>query len=71
MTDPKQETTRPPELAWAVYATDGLPHVAPLRDLRPHDMTKGCWCHPIEDAGVMVHHSMDRREEFELGRKAS
>jgi hypothetical protein len=51
--------------------TDALPHVCPVDDLRPHDLNADCWCQPTDDDGVMVHHSMDRREEFENGRKAS
>lgn len=46
-------------------------HVHPVSDLRPHTLDDACWCGPTEDEGLMVHHSMDRREEFETGRKAS
>lgn len=46
--------------------------VYPLDDLREHDIdSEQCWCHPTYDEGILVHHSMDRREEFERGRKAS
>lgn len=45
-------------------------HVVPLNDLREHVASKDCWCKPTEDAvdDVWVHHSMDRREEYEEGR---
>jgi len=46
-------------------------HVVPLNDLREHT-APDCWCKPTEDKGwpdVWVHHSMDRREEYEEGRK--
>ncbi|MDB5848251.1 MAG: hypothetical protein JWP29_2003 [Rhodoferax sp.] len=46
-------------------------HVYPLNDLREHEISSTCWCKPTEDDGVMVHHSMDRREEYENGRKPS
>lgn len=48
-------------------------HVVPLNDLREHEAIKDCWCKPTEDAvdDVWVHHSMDKREEFEEGRKPS
>lgn len=57
-------------------------HVSPVDDLREHDTTGGtrcaCWCKPrIEEcenvAGgyVVVHNSMDRREEYETGERKS
>ena len=46
--------------------------VYPLNDLREHDPDNpDCWCESTYDDGVLVHHSMDRREEFEQGRKVS
>ena len=45
-------------------------HVTPVNDLREHEDTPKCWCKPVEtDPGVWVHNSMDRREEYEQGRK--
>jgi hypothetical protein len=41
-------------------------HVYPTDDLRPHSLTD-CWCHPTDDEGIMVHHSMDQREIYERG----
>jgi hypothetical protein len=49
-------------------------HVVPLNDLRDHTASANCWCKPSEEdewPGVWVHHSMDRREEYEQGRQAS
>jgi hypothetical protein len=46
-------------------------HVVPVNDLREHIANTDCWCKPYEDDGVWVHHSMDRREEYEEGRKPS
>jgi hypothetical protein len=46
-------------------------HVVPVNDLREHAVSQSCWCRPTPDDGVIVHHSMDLREEFEEGRKAS
>ena len=49
-------------------------HVIPTNDLREHENNANCWCNPTEDEdypGVFVHHSMDRREEYETGRKPS
>lgn len=47
-------------------------HVLPIDDLRPHEETRDCWCHPdtqrepYEEAGiVVVHHSLDGRELVE------
>lgn len=47
-------------------------HVVPVNDLREHVDSKECWCRPTEDEecpDLWVHHSMDRREEYEEGRK--
>jgi hypothetical protein len=56
---------------WLAELVDGVPHVSPVDDLRPHVVDGPCWCSPTDDEGVIVHNSMDRREEFERGRKAS
>ena len=46
--------------------------VYPLNDLREHDPDNAaCWCGPTYDEGVLVHNSMDRREEYETGRRVS
>lgn len=50
----------------------GSVHVLPVNDLREHDESSGCWCHPTEDelvAGLFIHHSMDGREQFETGER--
>jgi hypothetical protein len=52
----------------------GALHVLPVDDLREHPASKDCWCHPTEDEetpGLWIHHSMDRREEYEEGRLMS
>lgn len=44
-------------------------HVAPVDDLREHQMSLQCWCCPRrddEEPDLVIHNSMDRREEFEL-----
>ena len=49
-------------------------HVVPLNDLKDHVASTECWCKPTEDVewpDVWVHHSMDRREEYEEGREKS
>lgn len=56
-------------LGWLLN-TDHI-HVIPTGDLREHDTSKDCWCHPTpadDELDVIVHHSMDRREEYEDGR---
>lgn len=58
-------------LAVRALETDGDLHVMPEGDLREH-IYQNCWCHPAEvEPGLIVHNSMDRREEFEEGRKMS
>lgn len=49
-------------------------HIMPIADLREHDLSPSCWCKPTQDEdepSVWIHHSMDRREEYEQGRKPS
>lgn len=48
-------------------------YVLPVEDLRPHEEGAECWCGPTKDPdfNLWLHHSMDRREEYENGRKAS
>lgn len=48
---------------------DSSPHVVPLLDLRPHELTEQCWCRPYRDDTVIVHNSLDRREEYERGER--
>lgn len=66
-------------MPWRVQEIDpGMVfHVTPIGDLREHsdDNLGRCWCNPrILDEGdrtIIVHSSMDRREEYEEGRKLS
>lgn len=54
-------------------------HVVPENDLKEHSCHRTeCWCKPdliddseIDGGYIVVHHSMDRREEYEEGRKLS
>lgn len=45
----------------------------PVDDLREHECNSACWCKPEQDEETLVwiHNSMDRREEYEEGRKPS
>jgi len=52
-----------------VHTQYGDLHVLPLDDLRPHIEDEGCWCNPTEDDDVWVHHSLDRREDYEGSRR--
>jgi hypothetical protein len=49
-----------------VEAPDGMFHVVPTNDLRPHGLDTACWCQPFDDEGVWVHNSLDRREFYEV-----
>lgn len=47
-------------------------HVMPIGDLREHETSRDCWCHPVEDEeheDVFIHTSMDGREAFETGER--
>ena len=49
---------------WHVY--NFLPEVAPINDLKPHEIGKvECWCNPFMDGDVLVHNAMDGRKAFE------
>jgi hypothetical protein len=62
---PTEEETMSPEIdmntAWAITGK----HVYPANDLREHALKIHCWCRPIEDAGVIVHNSLDGREHYQ------
>ena len=47
-------------------------HIVPINDLREHIASTDCWCKPTEDVkfdDIWMHHAMDKREEYEEGRK--
>ena len=53
------------------WKVDGL-SVYPLNDLREHDIeSPDCWCNPFYEDDILVHNSMDEREQYEQGRKMS
>lgn len=45
--------------------------VTPLDDFKQHISGIKCWCKPILDETTLVHNAMDKREEYENGRKLS
>lgn len=56
---------------WLISPLEGEMHITPVGDLREHIQARSCWCHPKEpdDDGIVIHNSMDRREEFERGER--
>lgn len=55
---------------WACVEYDGITHVVPLGDLKPHSVGVVCWCRPVEDAEestVLIHQALDQREKYETG----
>lgn len=61
-------------MSWLSLPLDSECHVTPIDDLRDHEMARTCWCRPrIDDDEpswpIVVHNSMDRREEFERGER--
>ena len=57
---------------WMAIQGDTTVYVIPLKDLREHDgENTDCWCHPWWDGDILVHDAMDRRQEYEEGRKMS
>ena len=55
-------------MSWQVLRDPA--EVLPLDDLREHEEGVGCWCRPTVDEGVIVHHSMDGREQVRGGSEA-
>lgn len=53
---------------WAYVLTRTEAHVYPMNDLRRHSI-RDCWCLPVDDDGVIVHHSLDGREQYERGER--
>jgi hypothetical protein len=56
-------------MTWLVFSDC---NVIPADDLRPHEHSLQCWCHPTPDdeqPRVLVHHSLDGREDFESGKR--
>lgn len=52
--------------------TDDVWHILPIDDLRDHEPSKDCWCHPTlddETEEFYIHHSMDGRELYESGER--
>lgn len=57
---------------WVVLQVPREIHVAPVDDLRPHDLNPKCWCRPVEDTeepGMWTHNSLDGREAYETGER--
>lgn len=49
-------------------------HIMPPNDFREHEPYVTCWCKPVEhdeQPGIWLHNAMDRRDEFEDGRRLS
>ncbi len=51
-------------MPWRVHGA----HIIPDGDLREHSINE-CWCFPTEDEGLLIHHSLDRREDYENGQR--
>jgi hypothetical protein len=57
---------------WVLVQVPGEIHVAPVDDLRPHDLNPKCWCRPVEDTeepDMWTHNSLDGREAYETGER--
>ncbi len=47
-------------------------HVYPVDDLREHVIEgygEGCWCGARVEDGLVIHNSLDGREQFETGER--
>jgi hypothetical protein len=54
---------------WLVLFDGGEPQLIPIDDLRDHEPSAECWCGPERVDGVVEHRAMDKREEYERGRR--
>jgi hypothetical protein len=61
---PRVYRTPPHPLAWGITGN----HVYPINDLRKHSL-RDCWCRPVDDDGVIVHNSLDGREQYQTGER--
>lgn len=52
---------------WSIHKSEDGSHVIPIEDLKPHTLTRACWCRPRDDENVIVHNSLDQREAIERG----
>lgn len=50
---------------WIIQDDDGVKHVMPDKDTKAHLVGVECPCDPVENEGVFVHNSWDRREILE------
>lgn len=47
-------------------------HIIPIDDLKEHEHSDQCWCRPARDSEenrVVVHNSLDGREQYETGER--
>lgn len=59
---------------WGLYGNHMTndTHVVPIDDLRPHELTIGCWCKPLRDEenpDIVAHNALDQREAVERGER--
>ncbi len=55
-------------MTWSVFIEDGEKHVVPDDDKREHVLaSQECWCRPFLDDDIIVHNSLDGREDHESG----
>ena len=54
---------------WGVAVLGRERHIIPVNDVWEHDpIGYRCWCRPYrEDINLIVHHSLDGREAYEIG----
>lgn len=60
----------PVGLGWIVHI-QGSPkdvQVVPVDDLREHEISKDCWCRPVQDPDdpwLYGHNALDQRDKYE------
>ena len=58
----------------SVFLNDKLhyQHVVPCGDLKRHQLDPVCWCNPtVDEDGLVIHNTVDGREEYEQGKPVS
>lgn len=57
---------------WQAVAGRKVTYIIPINDLKDHEGENDqCWCIPWWDENILVHEAMDKRQEFERGRRMS
>lgn len=67
--------TNQTSLGWSRFfdPDTGIAHIIPQNDIKDHEFSRECWCHPEDDllahGEEWMHNSADDRESIETGKR--